>query len=99
LRGVKANALTYFIRSAKLKITERIDARITLDYLIEFLKEVKDLSITDYSALEDLVKNIPTSNENQKKEIIRLFQSKPVYEFTDMDKATWKYIKNIPKTE
>ncbi len=100
LRGVQANALTSFIRTAELEIEARKFGIIQymLDNIIETLSGLKEIHIADYSSLEKLVKMIPKENAEQKKKIVELFQSKPVYDYLDKPDGKFErvFVKNVP---
>jgi polyhydroxyalkanoate synthesis regulator phasin len=100
LRGVDANALSSFIKTATLKIKQKKNPTYTLDDIIKSLGQLRDIYIDDYSALDELVKKIPKECEDQQKKIDDIFRTKPVYEFLDTPDNSgkeWKYVKNIPK--
>jgi hypothetical protein len=103
IKGVKANALTNFIRSAEIQIDLKREVKYILNDIIEILKQIEEIHLVDVNALETLIEKIKATHTAQVAEIKKLYIDKPVYEFVPNDKTTGlvgafasrkKYIKN-----
>lgn len=66
LRGVNANALTRFIRCARMEIEAGIEPKHSLDDIVEILKSVSDISKKDFDELATLLTLVPTEFADKK---------------------------------
>jgi len=103
IKGVKANALTNFIKSAEIEIELKREVKYILNDIIEILKQLEEIHLVDVNALERLIGKIKDTHTEQVAEITKLYIDKPVYEFEPTDENTGlmgafasrkKYIKN-----
>ena len=102
LKGVKANALSSFVTTAKLIIGLKHESKYILSDIIEVLKELKEIHKIDYEDLNDLIEMIPKENMDKKTEIIALYYNKPVYIFVDNPNSEYsdkEYVKNQDKRQ
>ena len=103
IKGVKANALTNFIKSAEIEIELKREVKYILNDIIEILKQLEEIHLVDVNALERLIGKIKDTHTEQVAEITKLYIDKPVYEFEPTEENTGlmgafasrkKYIKN-----
>lgn len=69
LRGVNANALTRFIRCAKMEIEAGIDPKHSLDDIIDILKSASDISKKDFDELATMLALVPVEFIDKKSKI------------------------------
>lgn len=92
LRGVSSNALTFFIRSAFIKIELKGEVKYILDDIIKTIAKLDEIHKSEYDNLDALTEIIKQSHKDQFNKIISLYRSKPIYIFEDGVK---KIIENI----
>ena len=81
LKGVEANALSSFIRSAFLQIELKRDVQYILDDINEVLTNLEEIDSSNYKKLGDLVKKTIVSDKAKTEKMIELYEDKPVYEY------------------
>jgi len=83
LRGVSANALKQFVKTAELQINQGHEPKYILSDIKKALDDMKAINKDDYALLENLMVKIPINNKQIKDEIESLYKALPQYMFID----------------
>ncbi len=83
LKGVHANALSQFIKTANSEIDHKAESISTLDNIKKVLKKMKRINSTDHLALKELLSILPDKHKAIKSEIEALYKDLPQYTFVD----------------
>jgi hypothetical protein len=109
LKGVSANALSSFLRSALFQIDLNREMKYILDDIISILSSLEEIHQHDEELLNRLVEKLDVKCLEQKDKIVSLYKSKAVYRFVDGPSKVFaellgggpvwgnkQYIKNVP---
>ncbi len=77
LRGVTSNALTYFINTAKLKIKNKQNPKITLGYIKDNLEKAEYVYTDTCEHLDELIRSIPPEYSKIQSQINDLYARLP----------------------
>ncbi len=83
LRGVNANALKGFIRTANMQLENRFNTKYTLIDIVETLNKMDSININDYDSLTSLLAKLTDDENDVKNEIEKLYIDLPKYKFVD----------------
>lgn len=83
LRGVKANALSRYIRTASLRQKNGYDLKLSLTDIVKSLNDETDLHEVDKNSLDILIKDLPGKFESHKDAIIAKLSTLRIYKFVD----------------
>lgn len=83
LKGIESNALSSYLRTAKLQIELKREAKYILNDIISILSKLEDIHDLDYRNLNELINCLDSTYQTQKDKITSLYKNKPVYRFSE----------------
>lgn len=81
IKGVEANALSNYLRTALLQIEYKREVKYILDDIIAIISNLEEIHQSDYDKLDSLTSQLKESHEGQKVKILSLYKDKPVYSY------------------
>jgi len=107
IKGVEANALSSYLRTAFLQLELKREVKYILDDIASILSSLEEINDPDFQKLEKLTNDLSPAYSVQKNKIQSLYKDKPVYQFVDRSNNNFgfgalfgpgiKYVKNAPK--
>jgi hypothetical protein len=79
IKGVEANALSSYLRTALLQIELGREVKYILDDIISILTNLDEIHDYDYQKLDKVISELKATHSTQKDKIVALYKDKPVY--------------------